>query len=135
VRGRGRCGSGVLCFGHGGRMKLVREVLNLAERELGVREVGSNRGPRVEEYLRSVGLPPGNPWCAAFVWFVVERATDLLQLTNPLPRTGYCPYVLSWADNAGFVREEPEPGDLFLLVGKTAAGTLRAHHVGFVAGV
>lgn len=40
----------------------------LAEAASEVREVGgSNRGPRVEEFQRSVGLRPGDPWCAAFV--------------------------------------------------------------------
>jgi hypothetical protein len=40
----------------------------LAEAAAEVREVGGpNRGPRVEEFQRSVGLRPGDPWCAAFV--------------------------------------------------------------------
>lgn len=116
-------------------MSLVREVLNIAEREVGVRETGENRGPRVEEYLRSVGLPPANRWCMAFVWFCVEQALRPLKLPNPLPRTGYCPHLQQWADDAGYLREEPEPGDIFLLVGKTAAGVIRAHHTGFVVGV
>lgn len=28
---------------------------------------GPNRGPQVSPWLRAVGCPPGNPWCAAFV--------------------------------------------------------------------
>ena len=35
---------------------------------------GANRGPRVERFLRSVGLGPGQPWCAAFVSHVLEAA-------------------------------------------------------------
>ena len=35
---------------------------------------GANRGPRVERYLRSVGLGPGNPWCAAYVSYVLDAA-------------------------------------------------------------
>ena len=33
---------------------------------------GQNRGPRVEHFLRSVGLGPGQPWCAAFVSYVLD---------------------------------------------------------------
>ncbi len=35
---------------------------------------GSNRGVRVERFLRSVGLGPGQPWCAAFVSYVLSAA-------------------------------------------------------------
>ena len=35
---------------------------------------GNNRGPRVERFLRSVGLGPGNPWCAAYVSYVLDAA-------------------------------------------------------------
>ena len=35
---------------------------------------GNNRGPRVERFLRSVGLGPGNPWCAAYVSYVLNAA-------------------------------------------------------------
>ena len=35
---------------------------------------GSNRGVRVERFLRSVGLGPGQPWCAAFVSYVLTAA-------------------------------------------------------------
>jgi hypothetical protein len=43
--------------------------------ELGIKEkTGHNDGPRVEEYLRQVGLKRGDPWCAAFVCWVFDRA-------------------------------------------------------------
>lgn len=35
---------------------------------------GANRGARVERFLRSVGLEPGNPWCAAYVSYVLGAA-------------------------------------------------------------
>jgi len=46
---------------------LLALLLILARKELGVKETppGSNRGPRVEEYLHSVHLGPGYAWCAA----------------------------------------------------------------------
>lgn len=48
--------------------------------------LGSNRGPRVDEYLRSVGLDPSKgswPWCAAFTyWCFREAISDIMV---PLP--------------------------------------------------
>ncbi len=41
---------------------------------IGTREKsGRNDGPEVEIFLKSVGLGRGNPWCAAFVHFCLER--------------------------------------------------------------
>ena len=43
-----------------------------------VREVGGmNKGPRVEEYQRAVGLRPGDPWCAAFVAWCIMKSRQL----------------------------------------------------------
>jgi hypothetical protein len=101
-----------------------------------VKEVpsGSNCGPRVEEYLKSVRLPGGNPWCAAFVYWSVEQASAQLNRVNPLPRTGSC--MEHWyktkgqkitfqqtLNNPGLV----EPGDIFIISRKGGKG-----HTGFV---
>lgn len=48
------------------------DVLTTAANEVGVLEVGNNRGARVEEYLAVTGLGGGNPWCAAFVAWVYD---------------------------------------------------------------
>jgi hypothetical protein len=72
--------------------ELFREVLKVAQKEIGVREVppGSNRGPRVEEYLKSVGVDPGGPWCAAFVYWCFDQACSNLGRQNPVFKTGSC---------------------------------------------
>lgn len=50
-------------------------LIRLAEKELGVRELsGKNDGPRVELYLRHVGLKKGYAWCAAFVSWLHGQA-------------------------------------------------------------
>ncbi len=36
-----------------------------------VEQGGANRGARVERFLQSVGLGPGQPWCAAYVSYVL----------------------------------------------------------------
>lgn len=40
--------------------------LDTAVSYVGTREVGHNSGRIVAKFLRSVNLPKGNPWCAAF---------------------------------------------------------------------
>ena len=35
---------------------------------------GSNSGPEVNEYLKSVGLKPGFSWCMAFVYWCANKA-------------------------------------------------------------
>jgi hypothetical protein len=71
---------------------LLAATLAVATREVGVLEVppGSNRGSRVDEYVRSVGLNPAdaNPWCAAFVYFCFDEAARTLGQPNPVIRTG-----------------------------------------------
>lgn len=38
---------------------------------------GSNRGPLIDQMLRSTGVEPGNPWCAAFVSWCFFQATGV----------------------------------------------------------
>ena len=75
-----------------------------AEANAGVREMGGeNHGKYVEVYLRSVGLGPGAPWCAAFVYYRLKEATRELglQLPDGFPASGYCPDYEAWAKRNG----------------------------------
>jgi len=57
-----------------------------------VREVpvNSNRGPEVEEYLHRVGVPPGNSWCCAFVYWCFDEAAKSAGRSNPMVKTAGC---------------------------------------------
>lgn len=68
---------------------LAAAVLSLAGKEIGVMEipVGSNSGPRVNQYLESVGDNGGLPWCAAFVYWCFQEAAAALKVPNPATRT------------------------------------------------
>jgi len=72
--------------------ELMRVSLKIAHGELqcNVREIpsGSNRGPDVEKYLASVGRNHGDAWCAAFVYWCVEKASNSLGTMSPLRKTG-----------------------------------------------
>lgn len=74
--------------------RFLAKVLEIAaaEEQRGVREdpIGSNRGRDVEAYLASVGLPGGNSWCGAFVYWCSAEAARALGCADPLVKTGGC---------------------------------------------
>lgn len=114
--------------------QLLPTALAVAAGEVGVREVGVNRGRRVEEYLRAAHLAPGNPWCAAFVTWCIHRAAESVGAKTSFPRTGYCPTIATWARKHKVLHATPQPGDLFLRWGQ-AKGVWRFKHTGFVESV
>lgn len=114
--------------------KIIEAAIAAASGEVGVRETGQNRGARVEEYLRAAGLPPGEPWCAAFVWWCIAKASAKVKLACAFPKTGYCPAIAKWAERNGRLHSEPKRGDVFLVRGKKD-GVVRFFHTGFVAEV
>ena len=96
---------------------------------------GDNRGQMVEHFLRSVHLPPGQPWCAAFVHHVGYSAHyDHLERRSswPLPATGSCEALARAARASGALRDEPHVGDIFLLYSQARR---RFIHTGIVVGV
>lgn len=71
---------------------LFQKVIEIAALQIGVMEEppGSNRGPKVEQYLDSVNCKPGDPWCASFVYWCFNEAAKSLGVNNPLVKTGSC---------------------------------------------
>lgn len=108
--------------------KIVSRVLDVANSQIGVREQGTtNTGPEVNEYLSSVALRPGNPWCAAFAYWCLHK---VFPEATPLIRTGSCAAISAWAKDHNLLADTPSPGDLFLIYGPNGA-----HHTGFVKSV
>jgi hypothetical protein len=44
---------------------------------------GNNRGPQVNEYLKSANSKPGNAWCASFVYWVYKQCDSTFKLNSP----------------------------------------------------
>lgn len=80
---------------------LSAEAIAVARAQIGVMEVppGSNRGPQVDEYLKCVSCPPGNFWCAGFVYWCFNEAAKNLGLKNPLFKTAGC--LAHWNNSTG----------------------------------
>lgn len=68
-------------------------ALEVAQSQLGVREVGVNAGPEVNRYLATAGVASGNPWCASFVQW------SLAQSGHEMPGTGWAA-VVNWVQAA-----------------------------------
>jgi hypothetical protein len=122
---------------------LASDALEFALAEVGVLEVPphSNRGPRVDEYARAVGLDPkdAQPWCVAFVYWCFQQAAERAGKKNPLPKTAGVLKHWRAASKLAGVRsvkgplavENPaiiEPGVLFAMDFGGGVG-----HIGFVA--
>lgn len=99
--------------------KLATLIVPLAERELGVKEhpLGSNRGPRVDQYQAATWLKVKDwgPWCAAFVCFVIREAMEQGRerggkYTFKRPRTAGAFDLVRWSraqDKSTQTRESP----------------------------
>ena len=97
----------------GGGSSLGAASLKIAQSQLGVREVGTNTGPQVNEYLAAAKVAPGNPWCASFITWAMEKAG------HKMPGGGWAA-VQTWVRNAEqgnnglkiVSADEARPGDI-----------------------
>ena len=121
---------------------LMKATIAIARTQVGVLEHprNSNKGVEVEKYLRSVNCPPGNAWCASFVYWCLQQASEQEGRTNPCAKT---PGVLAQWNAAGekrikrvsarLAKEDPTliiPGMIFVIDCGKGLG-----HTGFVIGV
>lgn len=108
---------------------IIKQVLSLCEKERleggsDFKETtGNNAGPQVKKYLAYVGLSEGNPWCAAFVCWILGQ----FGIENP--KSGDTWTLEEWAMKKSiYYSENPEPGDLFLQLDENG----KPKHTGFV---
>lgn len=109
---------------------LADATLELAKKQLGVVEKpkGSNAGPEVEIYLKSVGLPKGYSWCMAFVYWCTQETSVKLGLKNPLYKTAGC--LKQWQNSTHLWLQEPKVGSVFVMDFGKGKG-----HTGFVEAI
>lgn len=129
------------------RDKLSAEVIAVAGEEVGVMEEppGSNRGKKVQQYQKLVGIDPGEPWCAAFVYYCFATAAGRLKRKNPMEtsdcKSGQVLDLWNRARRASRVKtispdeaaDDPsrvKPGMVFIISTSGEHG-----HTGLVAGV
>jgi hypothetical protein len=130
---------------HAPASPLGAAAIAVARAEIGVCEAppGSNRGPRVDEYLRRVGLDPVTgcfAWCAAFVYFCFDTAAADSNRRNPLVKTAGVLAAWNQAERHGARRISPleaaaqpglvKPGQIFVLDYGRGVG-----HMGLIAAI
>lgn len=80
----------------------MRTLLQLMQSQVGVQEdpQHTNHGTKILEYLASVGLPGGYPWCQALMHWCGDKAYG--QEGNPVPKTGSVIDCLNKAKTLGY---------------------------------
>lgn len=107
-----------------GAKGLLAAALKVASSQVGIMEnpEGSNGGPEVDAYLKSVGLGTGFYWCAAFVYWCFQQASVTLGKPNPVFKTAGC--INHWNKTKGkkFAAEDAvenpgllKPGQIFII--------------------
>lgn len=124
---------------------VARRAVEVAEGYRGTLESGgNNRGHAVEDFLRSVDLPPGQPWCAAFVRHCLETAAEQLRRKIPawVPDSGWTPaYKVAAVANGRWLSISEAIGARVSALGRPMRGDLvcfyfpakgRIAHIGIV---
>lgn len=94
----------------------VARFLSVCNAFVGFTEQGPNSGQVVDAFLASVGLKPGQPWCAAYMNYCGQRAFSVHEpSTWPVPMTGGCLAIGNWAAKKSVLMKTGQVGDLFLL--------------------
>ena len=96
-------------------MKLSEQIIQVAQSQLGVEEMpkGSNSGPQVDTYLKSVGLGEGFAWCMSFVYWCVSEACKKTGHQNLLTKTGGV--LVQYNKCKDLHVTTPQPGDIFIM--------------------
>jgi hypothetical protein len=114
--------------------RLTRQICVEASTWMGIEEVGENDGPEVRTWLARVYRKPGNPWCAAFAWCMLDDACAALGLVNPFPPTAGVHLLVARAKVAGAWTNESGAGHIFA-IDHTQPGGHRLGHCGIVVEV
>jgi len=91
---------------------------------------GSNKGDKVEVMQRSVGISPGDPWCAAFVYSIFKNANLDPAIMKRIPKSGGVNKMWQSATNVKKITKEealknPDlilPGMIFFYLTKNDKG-------------
>lgn len=101
-------------------------LIQKIDRQVGVRESGgNNQGWKIEQYLLSVNMAPGNSWCSAYVHWALEQCGINTPITAWSP-TAYNKKNIVYLQRKLY--KEPRPGDVFVLY---SAKKGRIAHTGF----
>lgn len=114
---------------------LTQQIVAEARKYLGVHETGHNSGPQIDVWLQRVRRNPGDAWCVAFAWCMLDDACRAVGLANRMPPVAGGYLLLRMAKDLRAWTDKPRPGLLFGIDhGRNAAGN-HLSHVGIVTDV
>jgi hypothetical protein len=93
---------------------LARKTAEMASHDIGIRETGRNSGKRIKQYLATVGLKPGQPYCIAAVCTWIKEAAAAGGVKQELLFSPSCLRFLDYAvkTHHAFLPSELTPGML-----------------------
>lgn len=117
--------------------------VSIARAEVGTRETSRNQGPGIAKYWEDTTYKDGyknrEPYCAAFVCWVIAEAIRRGHGVGPSPSSAAVRHIVSWARKLGngtvvfrptSSTYKPQPGDLIYWA---FGGKAQPNHIGFVA--
>lgn len=112
--------------------KTCEKAIAWADSKVGVKEIGRNSGPDVEEFLKSVNLTKGFAWCGAFVYWCYKQAgADLSKLPAARQAAGVINWY-NWAKRTNRIISNPKRGDLGLWLNQRRSDGTQPGHIFFV---
>lgn len=115
-------------------MSMGDYIVKEAIKWVGVREKGgSNKGPEVEMFQKAVdGRASGEPWCMAFVQFVVKQVAKAHGLMDHLYDTEHCLTAFNGSPVSSRIPlSQVKPGDIVIW----RHGSSTSGHTGFIEAV
>ena len=117
--------------------EIPARIVEIAASQIGIREVTKNQGPGIEKYWAATTYPDGHtnrePYCAAFVCWVVREADGDKKVPFSLPKSPVAYDIEKWAvANAkkGVTTvartSAPKPGDIFTLTAASHVGIIKS---------
>ena len=103
---------------------------------------GSDKGPEISKWLKSLNVSPGNPWAMAFVYGIFDKLCRSLGVENQLPKTASV--MAHWEKTDSKLklsiqdaRNKPDllkPGMIFIMV-STEKDKKKLGHTGIITSV
>lgn len=106
--------------------KIYEKAVDLAVQYEGLKELTNhNDGPEITKWLKNVGLGPGYPYCAAFMYSMyLDAKTELNSNTTLTLKSARCSSVYKHAKNNPFKYKIITPKQIFLGMEKLRAGDI-----------
>lgn len=97
--------------------------------QVGIREVGSNRGKDILKYQKSAGIKTGMAWCGSFVYWSFIESGISINVKNPaLANNWFIDKNKIIVVRGNIKRMGAQPGDV---IGVSYSKNERVNHVGF----